>query len=38
MKDHDLVNDKDLQLSTYLFFIFFFLNSDIDIPFSKIVK
>ena len=32
-KEHDLVNDEDLQLSTYLFF--FFLNSDIDIAIHK---
>ena len=36
MKDHDLVNDKDLQLSTYFFF--FFLTSDINIAILKIVK
>ena len=35
MKDHDLVNDNDLQLSTYFFF---FLTSDIDIAILKIVK
>lgn len=35
MKDHDLVNDKDLQLSTYFFF---FLTSDINIAILKIVK
>ena len=35
MKDHDLVNDTDLQLSTYLFF---FLNSDIYIAILKNCK
>ena len=35
MKDHNLVNDKDLQLSTYFFF---FSNSEIDIAILKIVK
>ena len=35
MKEHDLVNNKDLQFSTYFFF---FLNSGIDIVFLKNCK
>ena len=35
MKEHDLVNNKNLQLSTYFFF---FSNSDNDIAILKIVK
>lgn len=35
MKDHDLVNDTDLQLSTYFFF---FLNCDTDVAIFKNCK